>query len=333
MSSEPSSSGAISVTSAAVDDITQNLATPEKVTFSSNAETAINESAQPTQPAASNDIITQLENKVASFWSSDKEGVTGESILQQKNDILSQIGAVKESLVANETLHSNVQIPETKLKELTEKVKNADFGFSFDEVSIQANKALDILDSKLEIVEQQATKFVSLLTSFFSGMVAVSAPESNDVLETPKDSDRTDRAYSGILCSAYGNTRYDSDLHKLHTTESYYLDDADAEDLDVDVLSKTDEIAALLAKYPDTLDPLMSRLVPVKITYQRFWNRYFAHELRLRQLEESRKSLLSPPQKSSAVPKSFPSAEIPADTEDGEDDDDFAWDDDDEGTV
>lgn len=295
------------------------------------ASTTLRESTQgefASDDAEHHDLLSQLEGKVSSFWAMATEGNGhGEGLGELKQDILHQIASAKESLITNELLQSNVTFAENKLKELADRVKSTDVSSTFDAVSTRANKALDSLDSQLEIVEQQASKFVSLLTSFFSSMVVVKE-EPKPAVEQ-KDADRS---FSSILTSAYGNTRYDNDLHKLHTTEKFYLESNANEETQIaafDVSSKTTEISALLEKYPDTLQQLMNKLVPVKIPYDVFWYRYFEQEQQLKQQEESRKKLLKKPTET-------PSSEVQAgildgkagDDDDEEDDDDFAWDDD-----
>lgn len=273
------------------------------------------------------DLLSQLESKVSSFWTKATDGNSPrEGLGELKQDILTQIASAKESLAANELLQTNVTFAENKLKELTERVKSTDVGSTFDAVSTRANQALDTLDSQLEIVEKQASKFVSLLTSFFSSMVVVKEePQAATVTaEVPK----TDRAFSRILTSAYGNTRFENDLHKLHTTESFYLEGSADEEKRLatfDVSSKTTDISKLLAKYPDTLQSLINRLVPEKIRYDVFWYRYFEQELQLKQQEESRKKLLKKPEGniSDAQP-----VKTGGDEDEDDDDDDFTWDDD-----
>lgn len=279
----------------------------------------------------SDDLIKSLENKVSSFWAMasqhkpNGQGEGLESLSELKQDILTQISSAKESLAKNETLQSNVIFAENKLKEMAERVKTTDVGIDFNSVSSQANKALDTLDSKLEIVEQQATKFVSLLTSFFSSMVLVSPPK-----EEPKEADRS---FSSVLAASYGNSRYESDLQKLHTTDSFYLSDEldnESELASFDAQSKSDEINDLIEKYPHTLKPLMNKLMPEQISYSTFWYRYFKREQQLKQQEESRKKLLSTPKKT--LRKLLDGSNKLAETEkagndDNEDDDDFTWDD------
>ena len=55
----------------------------------------------------------------------------------------------------------------------------------------------------------------------------------------------------------------------------------------------TEDISSLLSKYSETLEKLMKKLVPTKLTYNKFWFRYFKQESKLRAGEKARKELLS----------------------------------------
>lgn len=295
-----------------------------KPSFDSIAESSVELSVDSPPAQTANNLITQLENKVSSLWTAASQKKCDDQckgLLDAKQDLLSQLASAKESLITNKALQSNVQYAENKLKELTERVKKTDVGIDLNSVSSHTSKALDSLDSKLEIVEQQATKFVSLLTSFFSSMVVISSPE-----EQKKE---IDHSMSCLLTSVYGNSRYDSDLQKLHTTESFYLSDEldNKEEPDnFEVNAMTQEITALLERYPTTLEPLMNELVPVKLTYQLFWYRYFKCEQQLKQQEEARRHLLSKPRK--PAPKT--SEELNAKIPESDEEEDFTWDDDEE---
>lgn len=153
-----------------------------------------------------------------------------------------------------------------------------------------ASNTLDSLDSTLELVEKQAGKYVTQLTSFFSGMVSVNPgdlqpDESTETLfKTPLNPKEN-----------YGTSRYDNDLYNLHTTASIYTsDEADSEEeiKKFNADAKTAEISKLLKDYPNTLTKLMNDLVPVKISYELFWYRYFKAEAKLKESEKKRKELL-----------------------------------------
>lgn len=237
---------------------------------------------------------TSLETRFASLW---KNAVDGAQNLQDKMNIeerkskfMSQLNHAKENINSNDAVQNNLRSLEGQLKEFGEQVKGFESKIDFNSITDQANKALDTLDSKLEGIEAQAGKFVSLFTSFFSSMVKIDTPTSPEAKEP-----ETLFSTSAVSSAAYGSTRYDTDLFKLHTSESRFLESSTDETKELslfDVESKTNEIASLLKKYPDTLEKLMNQIVPVKIAYNVFWYRYFKMELDLKESEQKRKQLL-----------------------------------------
>lgn len=212
--------------------------------------------------------------------------------LKVAKDNINNHAKVTETLAQFEEQFKKVPVPEVDLKKLL----------------LQANDALDVLDAKLELVEQQAGKYVSQVSSFFSSWVNVAPPADTKLLE---ESTSTIFVAPSQPTSEYGTSRYDNELFKLHTTAAFYTEptkDDKAEAFNAD--SKTTEIAELLKAYPNTLTKLMNDIVPVKVAYNTFWYRYFRHEADLKQAEKRRR-------------------ELQKDKED-DDDDDFTWDDDDE---
>lgn len=196
----------------------------------------------------------------------------------------------------------------------------------FDNLKEKANQALDELDSKLEKIEHQAGKWVSLFTSFFSTMVSVD--ETPDSQHESKDEAEIGQAFPG---ASYGTSRYEMELFKFHTDESlYHPRNGDVnESARDDVHARTDEISSLLEEYPETLLRLMKKLVPLKLTYDDFWSQYFAYEEDLKKSERQRKSLLSKDAPSLVgTDKEGPSPHIELDTEE-----DFVWDEEEDEEV
>lgn len=212
--------------------------------------------------------------------------------LKVAKDNINNKAKVTETLAQFEEQFKKVPIPEVDLKKL----------------QLLANDALDALDSKLEIVEQQAGKYVSQMSSFFTNFVSIAAPQSDakQVEEEPS----TIFVAPSHPTSEYGTSRYENELFKLHTTAEYYtepIEDDKADSFNAD--SKTKEIAQLLEKYPNTLTKLMNEIVPVKVPYNAFWYRYFHHDDELKQAEKRRQ-------------------ELQKENSDEEEEDDFTWDDD-----
>ena len=94
------------------------------------------------------------------------------------------------------------------------------------DISTQANSALDVLDSKLEVVEREAGKYFGNFTSFYLILYlfhqATTVPTTTTMLTKTKEV-----LFNSSLnqYNNYGTTRYDTDLLKLHTTEEFYLSD------------------------------------------------------------------------------------------------------------
>lgn len=274
------------------------------------------EALAPESPRAANDTdkaVHQLEDEIAKGYSAVESQVSGlwlaalknAAALQQKykleehrQQLVERLSSATTTLGERTRLNESLQLIELQLK-----------GLDLKQLQTQASHALDTLDSKLELVERQAGKYASLFASFFSDIISV-----NPVL-TQTDDDETETIFTSPLANTrYGASRYDTELLKLHTTAAYYLEGGE----ELDVEARTDEIALLLAQYPDTLERLMNSLVPVKVSYNQFWLRYFAAEAQLKKAEEKRKELLKKETKEEA---------------ENDDEGEFTWDDDDDDEV
>lgn len=315
-------------------DFTDPIVAEEEVSKveSGQGNSKSNEQTQNAIDRLEEDIDTAysvIESKFSSLWANASQSAQGlqekMKFEERKNGLIDQINISKESINNNKIVQEKVHSVEKQLKDLGEQIKTLESGIGIDSISSHANKALDSLDSKLEIVEQQAGKLVSLFTSFFSNIVSIDSPQK-EIRET-----ETIFTNPGIAGAAYNSTRFDSDLFKLHTSELFYLDDAfdiQENDSNFDIDEKTDEISNLLKKYPDTLEKLMNKLVPVDISYRDFWSRYFAHEQKLKENEQTRKEILSQNDVSKKITATHVLEEEGEEVE--EEEEDFTWDDDDD---
>ncbi|KAK6201478.1 uncharacterized protein RJT21DRAFT_35439 [Scheffersomyces amazonensis] len=263
---------------------------------------------------------TAVEAKFQDLWSNATKNASGlqdkYKLDERRDQLLGQLNVARENLANNNNIvavRDNLKHIEDQLK----KVQLPDVKIDLKNLQDQANTALDSLDATLEQVEKQAGKYVSSFTSFLTSMVSVEAePNGNEEKETLFSSSNPISSHE-----SYGSTRYDNDLFKLHTSESAYI----SSDLDIkseveafNADSKTDEISKLLEKYPNTLTKTMNDLVPVKISYNLFWYRYFKNDQKLRDSEQKRKQLLLDGKSGSTESKG------------DEEDEDFTWDDDEE---
>ncbi|KAG2216626.1 hypothetical protein INT45_001832 [Circinella minor] len=151
------------------------------------------------------------------------------------------------------------------------------------EVMDTVNKALDMIDSDNDDDQQQQE---------------VREPEGRQ----STSSNRTKRIFA---------TRKERLLAEMRTDPNTFLTqlpDTDTNEFDVE--KKTDEIAHILDEFPD-LREMMDNLVPIKVTYILFWQRYFYHAEKIEKEDEKRQLI----------------------AEGADEEDEFKWDSDDEDEV
>jgi len=245
-----------------------------------------------------------IETKFQQLWqSASKEaGEINEkyNLDERKNKLLEQLTNFKnnptitENLQAVEQQLTKLNIDSTQLQtrakeaynslDLSKTAGNALKTVENLDLKSTANNALDSLDSQLEKVENAAANYVSSFASFFSNVISV-APEATTASEDKSESKKT----LFVSPLKYGTTRYQQDLYKLHTDEAGYFEKStSSEKFDVD--AKTKEISDLLQEYPE-LNNLMNKLVPVKLAYGAFWERYFQQHAVIEEAEAKRNQL------------------------------------------
>lgn len=258
---------------------------------------------------------TAVETQVAGLW---KNASSQASELQEKykleehrKQLVERLNSTATTINQKAHLKENLQQIEDQLKSLSLKIPK---DIDLKSLQEQANNALDTLDSKLEIVEREAGKYVSLFASFFSGIVSVGVDNVKEPVVGKSDSnEEPETLFSTRNVQSYGTSRYDADLLKLHTTATYFTEGTTTDGFKVE--SKTEEISNLLSKYPDTLEKLMNKLVPVEVSYETFWNRYFTADGALKESESKRKELLEKKKSTEG-------------SDDEDDEEEFTWDDD-----
>lgn len=306
-----------------IDPVTTQEPSTESQT--SNANTS---SAPPHDPATikTEETIEKLESEIdkayglvehkfQELWENASKGAEKYNLDEYKQSFIKQLNTTKQSL--NEK-SSELHVQE-RLKSIEDQLKK----IKLQDISTQANSALDVLDSKLEVVEREAGKYFGNFTSFLSNIVSISPGDDNTNNHTNQKTKELLFNSSLNQFNNYGTTRYDTDLLKLHTSEEFYLSnelDNENEIKHFNADEKTKEISDLLEKYSTTLTKTMNELVPVKIAYNLFWYRYFKQENKLKEHEKKRKELL---QKKEGSKHNHVAA-------DGDDEEDFTWDDDEE---
>ena len=110
------------------------------------------------------------------------------------------------------------------LKSIEDQLKK----IKLQDISTQANSALDVLDSKLEVVEREAGKYFGNFTSFYLILYLFHQATTVPTTTTTNANQQTKEVLFNSSLNQYNNygtTRYDTDLLKLHTTEEFYLSD------------------------------------------------------------------------------------------------------------
>lgn len=140
------------------------------------------------------------------------------SLEEYKQNFIKQLNTTKQSL--NEKT-SELHVQES-LKSIEDQLKK----IKLQDISTQANSALDVLDSKLEVVEE-AGKYFGNFTSFLSNIVSISPGDDSTNNNNNANQQTKEVLFNSSLnqYNNYGTTRYDTDLLKLHTTEEFYLSD------------------------------------------------------------------------------------------------------------
>ena len=152
----------------------------------------------------------------------------------------------------------------------------------------EAARRLQDVQSAEEKADEALLRFGTNIKSFLAGAVTVTAPETEgEVLFESRDGNGKRVIHA---------SRFDAQLHVIHTTEGSFLEDPVGEEWTVfrdgfDVEGQTERIGADLERF-DELRKTMESLVPEKVEYKDFWTRYYflRHVVEVR--EEKRKELL-----------------------------------------
>lgn len=152
-----------------------------------------------------------------------------------------------------------------------------------------------------DAADEALLKFGTNVRNFLRDAVTISAPTSAD-LSKPKGKDaagndvlfETTEGSTGK--KVFHTTRFDAQLHSIHTTPSSFTEDPKseqwetyAEDSDID--EQTGAIAKDLDKYEE-LRRAMEKLVPEKVEYKAFWTRYYFLRSAVEEEEKRRKEVL-----------------------------------------
>lgn len=166
----------------------------------------------------------------------------------------------------------------------------------------EAAKRLKEVQKAEDAADEALLRFGTNIRNFLKDTISVSAPEassqsqSTDVVFESRDIATGKRVIH--------TSRFDAQLHVIHTTPSSFTEDPEAsqgwQDFKegFDIADKTHDIATDLDKYSE-LRSTMETLVPETIDYKDFWTRYYFLRHVVQSQEEKRKELLQ--SKSNAV--------------------------------
>ncbi|KAI0395531.1 BSD-domain-containing protein [Xylariaceae sp. FL0594] len=155
----------------------------------------------------------------------------------------------------------------------------------------EAAKRLKDIQRAEDAADEALLKFGSNIRDFFRDAIIVN-PAGSEVDGGGNRFESKDDTGKRVIHSS----RYDAQLHVLHTNEKSFTEDpATAEYTiwvkDFDVGAMTDSISADLAKYPE-LRANMEKLVPDRVPYIDFWKRYYFLRHSIETAEARRRDLL-----------------------------------------
>ncbi|KAI8631088.1 BSD-domain-containing protein [Xylariaceae sp. FL1651] len=155
----------------------------------------------------------------------------------------------------------------------------------------EAAKRLKDIQRAEDAADEALLKFGTNIRDFFRDAVTVK-PGTADAEGGGNRFESKDDSGKRVIHSS----RYDAQLHVLHTAEKSFTEDPAtaefavwAEDFDAD--GKTDNISSDLAKYPE-LRANMEKLVPDRVPYADFWKRYYFLRHSIETAEARRRDLL-----------------------------------------
>lgn len=155
----------------------------------------------------------------------------------------------------------------------------------------EAAKRLKDIQKAEDAADEALLKFGGNIRNFFRDAIIVKPGTESEDASTRQFESKDDSGKRVIHAS-----RYDAQLHVLHTTEKSFTEDpAGAEYAtwvkDFDAEKKTEGISADLAKYPE-LRANMEKLVPDRVPYADFWQRYYFLRHSIETAEARRRDLL-----------------------------------------
>lgn len=155
----------------------------------------------------------------------------------------------------------------------------------------EAAKRLATVQKAEDAADEALLKFGTNIRSFLRDAVTVTAP-SSDSNSTEVLFETADAEGKRVIHSS----RFDAQLHVIHTSAQSFIQDPQSDEYaafakDFNIDGKTADIAADLEKYPE-LRRAMEKLVPEKVEYAVFWQRYYFLRKVVQEEEARRREVL-----------------------------------------
>ncbi|KAH8666384.1 hypothetical protein BX600DRAFT_435790 [Xylariales sp. PMI_506] len=286
-------------------------------------EASSSENRRPEQQSTLNDDLQEAYKAIStSAWGSRLGGFfgsvvkQGESVYREASQELSSLGAdaargaadLRFSLISRTRSLSlatssppagptendkEADATPTESRTLSSEEAMAESETVISRLRAEAAKRLKDIQKAEDAADEALLKFGANLRDFLKEAVKIAPPtgsgdgQGSTILFESKDA-------SGKR--VIHTSRYDAQLHVIHTTsDSFTKDPASAEfttwGAEFDAESKTEDISADLAKYPE-LRTTMEKLVPSQVPYADFWKRYYFLRHSIEVAEQRRRELL-----------------------------------------
>ncbi|KAF4595635.1 BSD domain protein [Ophiocordyceps camponoti-floridani] len=155
----------------------------------------------------------------------------------------------------------------------------------------EAAKRLRDLQRAEDAADEALLRFGGNVRDFLRDAITIAPPE-----DSTEDSTVLFESKDAQGKRVIHTSRFDAQLHVIHTSIERYTEDQSGQEYETwasgfDIDSKTEDISADLAKYPE-LRSTMEKLVPDRVPYQDFWRRYYFLRHGIEMAESRRRDLL-----------------------------------------
>ncbi|RCI15762.1 hypothetical protein L249_2751 [Ophiocordyceps polyrhachis-furcata BCC 54312] len=155
----------------------------------------------------------------------------------------------------------------------------------------EAAKRLQDLQRAEDAADEALLRFGGNVRDFLRDAITIAPPE-----EASQDTTVLFESKDAQGKRVIHTSRFDAQLHVIQTSADRFTEDQSGAEYDTwasgfDIDSKTEDISADLAKYPE-LRTTMEKLVPDRVSYADFWRRYYFLRHGIETAESRRRDLL-----------------------------------------